>query len=130
MKTILLIEDHELMRLFLVNYLNSEYEVISVATIKEANAWIKYQHADLILADFPKNEDSLEMNVLQDQIQGSLTNLVVITDQDKSEQRIKALQWGAKDCLSKPFNPVELKLRIKSQLPVNLSFARQFRPVA
>jgi len=130
MKTILLIEDHELMRLFLVNYLNSEYEVISVATIKEANAWIKYQHADLILADFPKNEDSLEMNVLQDQIQGSLTNLVVITDQDKSEQRIKALQWGAKDCLSKPFNPVELKLRIKSQLPVNLLFARQFRPVA
>jgi len=130
MKTILLIEDHELMRLFLVNYLNSEYEVISVATIKEANAWIKYQHADLILADFPKNEDSLEMNVLQDQIQGSLTNLVVITDQDKSEQRIKALQWGAKDCLSKPFNPVELKLRIKSQLPVNFSFARQFRPVA
>jgi DNA-binding response OmpR family regulator len=130
MKTILLIEDHELMRLFLVNYLNSEYEVISVATIKEANAWIKYQHADLILADFPKNEDSLEMNRLQDQIQGSLTSLVVLTDQDKSEQRIKALQWGAKDCLSKPFNPVELKLRIQSQLPVSLTFARQFRPVA
>jgi DNA-binding response OmpR family regulator len=130
MKTILLIEDHELMRLFLVNYLNSEYEVISVATIKEANAWIKYQHADLILADFPKNEDSLEMDLLQDQIQGSLTNLVIITDQDKSEQRIKALQWGAKDCLSKPFNPVELKLRIKSQLPGNFKFVRQFRPVA
>jgi DNA-binding response OmpR family regulator len=130
MKTILLIEDHELMRLFLVNYLNSEYEVISVATIKEANAWIKYQHADLILADFPKNEDSLEMDLLQDQIQGSLTNLVIITDQDKSEQRIKALQWGAKDCLSKPFNPVELKLRIKSQLPGNFKFVRHFRPVA
>jgi DNA-binding response OmpR family regulator len=130
MKTILLIEDHELMRLFLVNYLNSEYEVISVATTKEANAWIKYQHADLILADFPKNEDSLEMDLLQDQIQGSLTNLVIITDQDKSEQRIKALQWGAKDCLSKPFNPVELKLRIKSQLPGNFKFVRQFRPVA
>ncbi len=116
MKTILLIDDHELMRLFLVNYLNSEYEVIGVATIKEANAWIKYQHADLILADFPKNEDSLEMNQLQDLLQGSLTSLVVLTDQDKSEQRIKAMQWGAKDCLSKPFNPVELKLRIKYQL--------------
>jgi len=130
MKTILLIEDHDLMRLFLVNYLSSEYEVFSVATIKEANAWIKYQHADLILADFPRNEDTLEMNRLQAQIQGTQTNLVVLTDQDKSEQRIKALQWGAKDCLSKPFNPVELKLRIKTQLPTQFALGQQFRPVA
>jgi DNA-binding response OmpR family regulator len=130
MKTILLIEDHDLMRLFLVNYLSSEYEVYSVATIKEANTWIKYQHADLILADFPKNEDTLEMNRLQTQIQGTQTNLVVLSDQDKSEQRIKALQWGAKDCLSKPFNPVELKLRIKTQLPTQFSLGQQFRPVA
>ncbi len=130
MKTILLIENHDLMRLFLVNYLSSEYEVVSVATIKEANEWIKYQQADLVLADFPQSEDAFEMKRLQEQIQDAQTNLVVLTDQDKSEQRIKALQWGAKDCLSKPFNPVELKLRIKSQLPVHMSFSRQFRPVA
>ncbi|MEP0713389.1 response regulator [Algoriphagus sp.] len=130
MKTILVIENHELMRLFLVNYLSAEYEVHSVASIKEAITWFKIQQADLVLADFPTKEEIMEMNILRAEIQSSKTNLVVLTDQDKSEQRIQALQWGAKDCLSKPFNPVELKLRIQTQLPAQLSFGSQIRPVA
>ena len=41
---------------------------------------------------------------------------MVLTDQDKSDQRIETLKLGAKDSVSKPFNPVELQLRIMSSM--------------
>lgn len=40
----------------------------------------------------------------------------MLIDQDKSELRIQAFQWGPVDCISKPFNPTELKMRIQVKL--------------
>jgi hypothetical protein len=62
MKTILLIEVNELMRLFLANYHSSDYEVYSLAFNQGGNLWIKYQHTDLIFADSSQKEDDMEMN--------------------------------------------------------------------
>jgi DNA-binding response OmpR family regulator len=38
-----------------------------------------------------------------------------LTDTEKSEERIHAIKIGAEYILSKPFNPVELSLRVKSR---------------
>lgn len=129
MKTILLIEKHDMMRLFLLNLLNAEYEVHAVGNIKDATAWLKNRHADLILGGYTDTQLASEIVRLREETYSKNTPWIVLTDQDKSEQRIKALSWGAKDCVSKPFNPVELKLRIKSHLS-SFSFSRSLESVA
>ncbi len=55
--------------------------------------------------------------------------LFMLTDQDKSSERIDAFSLGAKDTLSKPFNPKELVLRIDSILNISSSMA-EIRTVA
>jgi DNA-binding response OmpR family regulator len=129
MKTILLIEKHDMMRLFLLNLLSSEYEVHAVTSIKDATAWLKTRHADLILGGYADSQLAVEVVKLREHTFMKNTPWIVLTDQDKSEQRIKALSWGAKDCVSKPFNPVELKLRIQSHLS-SFSFSRMMESVA
>lgn len=130
MKTILLIEDNEMMRMFLTHYLGKDYDVNSVKNSQEASDWLKFNSVDLIVSDFPTNP------ILASQIRnlGNFSDskripIVMITDQDKSEQRIQAFHWGVKDCISKPFNPIELKLRVQTHLP-SLTISRKFRPVA
>jgi DNA-binding response OmpR family regulator len=116
MNTILLIEKHDMMRLFLLNLLGGEYEIHAVSSIQEATAWLKTGHADLILGGYTDAQLASEVSRLRDHAVSKNTPWIVLTEQDKSEQRIKALSWGAKDCVSKPFNPVELKLRLQSHL--------------
>lgn len=116
MNTILLIEKHDMMRLFLSNLLGREYHVHAVSSPQEAIAWLKQDHADLILGGFTEYQLPDEARMLREYSLAKNTPWIVLTEQDKSDQRIKALSWGAKDCVSKPFNPVELKLRIQSHL--------------
>jgi DNA-binding response OmpR family regulator len=129
MNTILLIENHEMMRLFLLNLLGADYDVHAVATIQEATSWLKGGHADLILGGYTDAQLASEVNRLREYAAAKSTPWIVLTEQDKSEQRIKALSWGAKDCVSKPFNPVELKLRIQSHLSY-FTFSRGLVSVA
>ncbi len=105
-----------MMRLFLLNLLGGEYEIHAVSSIQEATAWLKTGHADLILGGYTDAQLASEVSRLRDHAVSKNTPWIVLTEQDKSEQRIKALSWGAKDCVSKPFNPVELKLRLQSHL--------------
>jgi len=116
MNTILLIEKHDMMRLFLINLLGGEYHVHAVSNTQEAINWLKRGEADLILGGFTEYQLPAEADLLGEYSRTKNTPWIVLTEQDKSDQRIKAFSWGAKDCVSKPFNPVELKLRIQSHL--------------
>lgn len=129
MKTILLIEKHDMMRLFLMNLLNSEYDVYGVSSINEAAIWLKSRHADLILGGYSDAQQASQVIRQGQNINTKNTPWIILTDQDKSEQRIKAFSWGAKDCVSKPFNPVELKLRIQSHIS-SFSYSRVLESVA
>ncbi|OEK04557.1 response regulator [Roseivirga misakiensis] len=119
MRKILIVEDNYMMRVFLLNYLGKTHEVKAVETPTEAQALITQgQHFDLILCDYQEeNTEACQiLNTLNLQMAWSGTSLFILTDEDKSDQRINALQTGAKDTLSKPFNPKELTLRINSLL--------------
>ncbi|TDK44200.1 response regulator [Algoriphagus formosus] len=114
MKTVLVIEKHQFMRLFLINLLSNNYEVFGASSPEEANEWLKSNTPHLILTDLSSFKKINSMGVHR-AIQS--VPFLVLTDQDKSQERIQVLQKGAKDCLSKPFNPVELQLRVQSLLP-------------
>ncbi len=117
MRKILLVEDHDMMRLFLSNFFGKEYEVTALADAPSAVSWIQNNTADLILADFPDKQDEGSIHGLSLLAGKRSIPLVILTDKDKSEQRIQAFRWGAKDSVSKPFNPVELQMRINCHLP-------------
>jgi len=120
LKTILLIEDHDLMRMFLVNFIGKDHQVYSVKSPQEAVDWLRIANVDLILSDYPSSSHlKNQMIALQASAYEKEIPMMILTDEDKSEQRIQAFYWGAKDSLSKPFNPVELKIRIKNQLLIN-----------
>jgi DNA-binding response OmpR family regulator len=114
MKTVLVIEKHQFMRLFLINFLSKNLEVFGASSPDEANDWLKSNTPHLILTDLSSFKKIHSMGVHR-AIQS--VPFLVLTDQDKSQERIQVLQKGAKDCLSKPFNPVELQLRVQSLLP-------------
>jgi len=124
MRKLLIIEDHPMMRLFLQNYLGSNYDVSAVATPEEAvEHCLENNYPHLIMCDY-KDKQSESYQILQSlcmQIKWRNIPLFMLTDQDKSSERIDAFSLGAKDTLSKPFNPQELVMRIDSMLNISSS---------
>lgn len=123
MKKLLIIEDHPMMRMFLQNYLGRTYNVTAVASPEEAiEHCTQNTFPHLIMCDY-KDKKSKEYAILQSlcmQIKWRNIPLVVLTDEDKSAERIDALSLGAQDTLSKPFNPKELVMRIDLMLGQSL----------
>lgn len=119
MKTILLIEDNDMMRMFLVHYLGKDHLVYAVKNPQEAINWLGADSVDLIVSDYPATPIlSAQTRELRQAANRQGIPILMLTDQDKSEQRINAFNLGAKDCLSKPFNPAELKVRVQINLPL------------
>lgn len=75
---------------------------------------------DLVLLDIrmPHMDGHMVMRALREAIQDDYLPIIVLTAQTDSETRIKALENGAKDFLTKPFDPVEVHLRIRNMLEV------------
>ena len=133
MEKVLIIEDNAMMRLFLTNYLSNEYEVVTAQSPQEGMAVLSENAHEfsLVLADYYA-PDTAEMKTLGN-IKQSLgwrsIPMIILTDEDKSAQRLAAFEIGASDCLSKPFNPAELSMRMKGLARVEERPA-VYRPVA
>lgn len=122
MESILIVESSYMMRLFLVNYLSQNFDVTAVETPAEAiEALQKKWKPNAVISNFhnaksPERKGFLEMVNASNELN---IPTVLLTEEDKSDQRIDALKLGAKDTLSKPFNPVELQLRIMSAMGIS-----------
>lgn len=97
-------------------YLSTEgYQVLKAYNGKEALSIIKEKEIHLILMDIMMPEmDGIEAMM---KIR-SFSNVPIIFLTAKSEDtdKILGLNVGADDYITKPFNPVELQARVKSQL--------------
>lgn len=84
----------------------------------------RQHHFDLILLDLqmPVMDGYAVMQALKDVEPESYTPVLVITAQP--EEKLRALQAGAKDFVSKPFELVELQTRIANMLEVRLLYKR------
>jgi DNA-binding response OmpR family regulator len=131
MEKVLVIEDNRMMRLFLINYLGQHHDVSAVENPSEAIKWLESNDATLIISDYYSKgtKEFNELNKVKSLSGWTNTPMIILTDSDKSEQRINALELGVADCLSKPFNPVELNLRVNSIKNIN-QLKVSYRPVA
>ena len=97
-------------------YLTSEgYRVFTAANGKEALNVIRKEDVHLVLLDvmMPEMDGITAMVEIR-----KLTNIPVILLTAKSEDndKILGLNIGADDYITKPFNPIEVMARVKSQL--------------
>ena len=116
---ILVVDDDDRIRNLLKEYLNDNNFMISTA--QDANdAKIKLKHFkyDLIVLDvMMPGQDGYS---LTKEIRTKINQpIILLTAKGEVENRIKGLEFGADDYISKPFEPKELLLRIKNIISKN-----------
>ena len=113
-KHLLIVEDDELVQSLLAAYMQNEgFKVSLAANGKEMLACIDSESIDLILLDLGlPDEDGL---VLARQVRArSSLPIIVLTARKEQKDRLAALEIGADDYLTKPFDPEELVLRVRN----------------
>ena len=113
---LLIVEDDELVQSLMGAYLQRDGFTISLAaTGKEMLAAIDTEHIDLVLLDLGlPDEDGLSL-ARQVRARSDLPIIVITARKGKSD-RLAALEVGADDYLTKPFDPDELVLRVRNIL--------------
>ena len=115
-KHILIVEDDELVQSLLAAYMQNEgFKISLAATGKEMLACIDSEPIDMVLLDLGlPDEDGL---VLARQVRArSSLPIIVLTARKEQKDRLAALEIGADDYLTKPFDPEELVLRVRNLL--------------
>ena len=128
---ILIVDDHESNIDILKELLELDgYEnVVTTTDSRKVMKIVKEFDPDLILLDLmmPKLSGLDIMDLLKAEIKKSLNlnkylPILVLTADISPEVRLKALEAGAKDFLSKPYNLNEVKLRIRNLLETQYLF--------
>ncbi len=115
-ETILLIEDEPQMRRFLRVTLQAHgYQLIESATGEEGLIQVATRNPDVVLLDLGLPDiDGLE--VTKRLREWSQVPLIVISAREQEEDKVRALDAGADDYLTKPFGAGELLARIRVSL--------------
>ena len=113
---ILVIDDDERLRLLLRRFLEeSDFRVTDVGSAADARKALAGIIFDLIIVDIMMpGETGLEF--LADIRKDNKVPALFLTAMAETEHRIAGLESGADDYMSKPFEPRELELRIRSIL--------------
>jgi len=117
-KRIVIAEDNNEMREYLVDLLSTAYTPETVVNTKQALESVHTNPPDLILAEAslpgPNGVDLL--HALRDDPATRAIPVILMMDEPDEELRLRALAAGAKDCLVKPFTARELILKTHSQI--------------
>ena len=114
-KTILLIDDCDMMQRFLKSIFAKDFQAISMHSPFEAILWLKTNPVpDVIILDYDLPEmNGLEMlGHLRIRKSWSEVPVIMLSGIKNAEKRWQCLEAGAHDFLSKPFHPKELALRV------------------
>jgi len=113
---VLIVDDERPIRRFLRASLTSHgFEVIEAENGQEAFNYLTSRHPDLIILDLSL-PDMDGIDILKRMREWSDTPVIILSVRDNEEEKIKALDAGADDYLTKPFSVGELSARIRSAL--------------
>jgi two-component system KDP operon response regulator KdpE len=113
---ILVVDDEPTIRTLLRSTLaRADYAVVEAASAKEAVASVAIDKPDLVLLDLGlPDRDGLEMIAAMRGAAG--TPVIVVSAREDMEQMVAALDLGADDYVTKPFDTLELLARIRAAL--------------
>jgi len=113
---ILVVDDDDGIRSLLKKFLNeNKYLVTTSNSAENAAEKVKLIKFDIIILDIMmKGQSGIDFTI---NFRNKLnTPIILLTAKGEPEERIKGLETGADDYLSKPFEPKELLLRVKNIL--------------
>lgn len=116
-KRLLIVDDEESVRSLLLEYLKDfGYEVTCAANGQEALKYYKLYPFDVVISDLimsPINGMELLAEIKKFDPEAAF---IMITGHPSIESALEAINKGAKDYISKPFNIDEIKLKIERVL--------------
>lgn len=116
-KRILVIDDEPEIRALLTRFLERRgFSVLAAGTLKEGRKMFNQSHPELVFLDV-NLPDGNGLNELMYISSGdSHCKVIMMSAFDHNEVKMEAIQYGALDFLSKPFNIARLDQVIQSQL--------------
>ncbi len=116
---LMIVDDSEFMRRFLSKFLGKKLQITVVSDGVEALQKLQNGYRpDVVLADI--NMPNMNGFEFLEHMQASplyqSVPVIMLSSNDDSNDRIKSLRLGAVDYIVKPFNPIELELRVDAQI--------------
>jgi len=117
-QTILLVEDHKVLRTFMKNLLKKEYNIIEAENGKIAFEKALQHVPNLIISDviMPEMVGTELCSKIKENLKTSHIPVILLTSRSSLVYKFEGLESGADDYISKPFNLIEFKLRVKNLL--------------
>ncbi|MEO1013142.1 MAG: response regulator, partial [Bacteroidota bacterium] len=117
-ETILIVEDHEELREYILEVLDANYEIVEAANGKEGLRVALEQVPDLIISDIMMPEmDGMEFcGVLKSSVATSHIPIILLTALTSIDDKLVGYDIGADDYITKPFNEELLLAKVKSLL--------------
>lgn len=113
--TILVVDDEPAIRRLLhAGLARAGYRVVEAGSAKETLSAIQIDKPDVVLLDLGlPDRDGLELIPI---IKGFARAVIVVSARDATDQKVAALDLGADDYVSKPFDSEEVLARIRTAL--------------
>ncbi len=114
-KVLIIDDEPHIRRLINAALSRADYATVEAETAREALERLKDERPDISLLDLGlPDRDGLELVPLFKQQSG--TTLIVVSARDATEEKVAALDLGADDYLTKPFDTDELLARVRVAL--------------
>ena len=113
-RTILIVDDSQDMRNFLINIMSHDYNIVSASDGVEAQKILLEKPIDLVITDLMMpNMDGLELTeFIKQNPDIDYIPVILLTAKTAIESRLQALKFGADDYVTKPFEPEYLRARV------------------
>ena len=127
-KHLLIVDDSPVMRTLLSEVLRETYDVATASDgIEALEHLLKAEPVDAMILDLsmPRMGGVELLGRIRQMAAFVQLPVVVVSGHYESLERISAIEAGANDFMTKPFNPLELKLRLSRLLPAERKSVRQ-----
>lgn len=118
---LLVVDDNGDFRLFMRHSLELQYRVEVASNGKEALEKIQEQHPDLVISDvmMPGMDGNELCRRIKEDKHTSHIPVILLTARQAVESKVKGLETGADDYVTKPFNMTVLALRIRKLIELS-----------
>lgn len=127
--SLLIVEDNVELRSFLRSVFQSSYAILEASNGEEGIQTAISQIPDLIISDImmPVKDGTEMVKEIRANLSISHIPIILLTAKTSVENRIKGLEYGADDYITKPFSTAYLQARVKNLLSSRQHLQEHFR---
>jgi len=112
----LIVDDVEINRVVLTQFFQEEYQIIEAENGQEAMSVIEEQPVSIVLVDLvmPVMDGFQLLSMMKHNDQYAGIPVVVMTANNDGDSEARAMEMGAADFITKPYNPTIVRCRIRN----------------